>query len=451
MGIIKTAKTLWVKALQTVTLRDTGGHVQTLLGGGFSFGTESKDYLLKAYGSNPYVFMVIDRICQRLVQIDKRLLDKNEKEIENPDFKELLEKPNDKEDGSAFLYRAAATYLAAGECFVIRRQQLGEDDQYFVPINYNVTINQDVKGNVLTYTVTEFGSAETYLKNEVLHISKPDITFDTNHGFSTLRAIRKVWESNNEVWSSEAALHKNKGVSGVLYSSGNRPMTDIEQKNLQKKYDDEATGAANFGKVKVSTSQLNYVQMGMNPNDLKSIETRIEHLRTICASYNVDSKLFGDPAASTYNNMAEAQRAMIINAVIPLSKILLPKIIEFMAFSVLKQYTMSLNEDSILELQLTKNEKSARVGREVIQGILTPGQAKEMLYPELVEETEGAAPTVPVGQTAAATVQDILSLQEAILSGATSRESAIAILTQFHGLTEAEAINIIGTQSDEGQ
>jgi len=146
MGIIKTAKQLWTKAMQVISLQSGGDQIQRLIGQDFRFGTQSRDFLLKAYGLNPYVFMVIDRICQRLVQIDKRLFDRSQKEIENPEFKELLENPNEKEDGDAYLYRASATLLATGECFIIRFQQLGEQDQYFVPINYNVTINQDTKG-----------------------------------------------------------------------------------------------------------------------------------------------------------------------------------------------------------------------------------------------------------------------------------------------------------------
>lgn len=383
MNILKSVKRLWTKATSFAPLTGNSEALMQVLGQDYKFGTQSKDFLLKAYGANPYVFMVIDRICQRFVQVDKTLLDKNQKEVVDPEFTQLVGEPNAKEDGSAFLYRAAATFLAAGECFVVRVQRLNEADQYIVPINYNVTINQDTKGNVLGYWVTRFGSAEPFLASDVLHISKPDITFDTNHGFSTLRAIRKVWESNTEVWNSEASLHKNKGITGVLYSDGARPMTDTEQTQLQDKYDSDSTGVSNFGKVKVSSAKLGYVQMGMNPNDLKSIETRLEHLRTICAAFNVDSKLFGDPAASTYNNMAEAQRAFIVNAVIPLSEIMLPKIIGFMSASVFQKYTSTLDEDSIIELQLTKDQKSTRLSKEVKAGILTAEEARLMLYPNL--------------------------------------------------------------------
>ena len=160
-------------------------------------------------------------------------------------------------------------------------------------------------------------------------------------------------------------------------------MLPKEQQALQDEYDDEYTGVTKFGKVKVTRSKVSYVQMGMNPTDLKSIETRIEHLRTICASYSVDSKLFGDYAASTYNNMEEAKLAMITDAVIPLSKQLLPNIIGFMSASQLKSYSMKLDQKDIPEYIVAHNKKSEKLGREIKDGIITVEEARGMLYPEL--------------------------------------------------------------------
>lgn len=450
MGLRQSLKQLFTKSANgsstQIDLRNPSPEARelfSLLGNDYKFGTQNEDFLLNAYGANPYVFMVIDRISQRLVEIDKTLLDRNDQAIENPEFLELFKNPNNKENGDQLLYRAAATYLTAGECFLVRRQALGEEDRYEVPINWNVRINENTEGHVISYWVTSFSKTETFLPGDVLHIKKPDITHDTNHGFSTLRATRKVWESNNEVWSSEAALHKNKGITGVLYSDGNRPMTDTEQKQLQEKYDVDNTGATNFGKVKISTSKLGYVQMGMNPNDLKSIETRLEHLRTTCASFNVDSKLFGDPAATTYNNMAEAQRAFIVNAVLPLSRVLLPQIIKFMSRSVFASYSMQLDEDTILELQLTKEQRSARLGREVIQGILPAEKAFAMLYPELVEELEeGEAP--PTTEANTPTLDELLRLQQGINQETITRENAAAMLSAVYGFDEMTANEILG-------
>ena len=141
--------------------------------------------------------------------------------------------------------------------------------------------------------------------------------------------------------------------------------------------------------------------------------------------------------------MAEAQRAFIVNAVMPLSKIILPQTIAFMAKSVFQTYSMTLDEDTIIELQLTKEQKSARLGREVLQGILKPEQAREMLYPELVEALEeGTEPQPTIRENVS--VSDILQIQANIIQETLTREGAIAILMQIYGFDEDTANDILG-------
>jgi len=179
-----------------------------LLGSNFTFGNNSRDFLVTAYGLNPYVFMVIDRIAQKTIQLDRLLVKKsNDKDLIINDNLELqLSRPNIKEDEGEFLYRVYATFLAAGEVFIIKLPEIEGNIEHVCPINYNVIINENRRGDVISYTVTFFGNTHTFLPFEVLHIKKPDITVDEQHGFSSLRAGRKVYESNNEVWASEASL-----------------------------------------------------------------------------------------------------------------------------------------------------------------------------------------------------------------------------------------------------
>ncbi len=386
MKIKNPFKGLFGTKSQTIPLTDaTTTDLFPLLGGNFSFGNDSRDFLRIAYGLNPYVFMVIDRIAQKTVMLDRLLVKRsNEKDlIINDDLEDILLNPNSKEDGGEFLYRVYATFMAAGECFIIKVLQVDESIEYICPINYNVIINENRAGHVLSYTVSTFGVSKTFLPFEVEHIKKPDITLDDNHGFATLRAGRKVYESNNEVWASEASLHKNKGVAGVLFSKGNRVLDPKERKELQDQYDSESTGIQKFGKVKVSSTELGYKQMGMNPTDLKSIETRIEHLRTICAMYNVDSKLFNDPGATTFNNVKEASKAMMLNAVIPLANKINPKLISFIGFDSSEfDITWKIDRTTILELTQPNIELSSKVLAEVEKGVLTPEQGFSILYPQ---------------------------------------------------------------------
>ena len=356
-----------------------------LLGGNFSFGNDSRDFLRIAYGLNPYVFMVIDRIAQKTVMLDRLLVKRSNSEdlIINNDLEDILDNPNSKEDGDEFLYRVYATFLAAGECFIIKELQVDESTEYICPINYNVIINENRAGHVISYTVSIFGVSRTFLPFEVQHIKKPDITLDDNHGFATLRAGRKVYESNNEVWASEASLHKNKGVAGMVFAKGNRAMSPKEQKEIQGRYNSTHTGIDRFGGIMVSSTELGYKQMGMNPTDLKSIETRIEHLRTICAMYNVDSKLFNDPGATTFNNVKEASKAMMLNAVIPLANKINPKLISFVGLDFAEfDITWRVDKTTILELTQPNIELSNKVQGEVDKGILNPEQAQLILYPQ---------------------------------------------------------------------
>jgi len=386
---IKTLNPFTTKSHTSHTIPLTGAtplEFFPLLGSNFTFGNSSRDFLRIAYGLNPYVFMVIDRIAQKTVMLDRLLVKKsnNEDLIINDELEDILDRPNGKEDGGEFLYRAYATFLAAGECFIIKIPTIIEgESEYVCPINYNVIINENRRGDVISYTVTMFGITHNFLPFEILHIKKPDITVDEQHGFSTLRAGRKVYESNNELWASEASLYKNRGVSGVLFAKGNRVLDPKEQKELQDQYDAEHTGVNNVGKVKVSSTELGYKQMGMNPTDLKSIETRIEHLRTICAMYNVDSKLFNDPGATTFNNVKEASKAMVLNAVLPLANKINPKLVSFIGrdFNEL-DITWQIDKTTILELTQPNIELSNKVQGEVDKGILTVEEAKLILYPQ---------------------------------------------------------------------
>jgi len=441
-----------------------------LLGSNFTFGNNSRDFLRIAYGLNPYVFMVIDRIAQKTVILDRLLVKRsnNEEIITNDNLDDILSRPNNKEDGGEFLYRAYATFLAAGECFVIKVPTLEEETEYVIPINYNVVINENRRGDVISYTVTMFGITHSFLPFEVLHIKKPDITVDEQHGFSTLRAGRKVYESNNEVWASEASLHKNKGVAGVLFGKGARILDPKEKKELQDQYDTESTGINNFGKVKVSSSELGYKQMGMNPTDLKSIETRIEHLRTICAMYNVDSKLFGDPGATTFNNVKEASKSMLLNAVLPLANKVNPKLVSFIGFDFNEfDITWKVDKTTILELTQPNIELSTKIIGEVTAGILTTEQGTTILYPELAAEQAMLTPSTTAttddsleGNAAAENqnaqaqanlrgsvggVQGVLSIQASVVAGTTSRDSALTMLVEIYGFDQATANGILGS------
>ncbi len=466
-------KSLGVKSLiEENTFHLTDNNFQSLnytslLGNSFKYGESKKSLFVDAYGGNPYVFSVIDRITKRAVSLEKKWVNVFDEELESvPQLDTLMRSRTFKDGWKSFEYRLYANALV-GECFVVKEYIEGFTDPValFIPTTSNVTINENVDGSIRDYTIIHYGITRTFQVEDVYHAAPiPNILLDTNYSFSPLTAGRKVWENNNLVWSSEGSLHKNKGVNGVLYSKGQRPMTPSEQTALQSDYDQKSTGQ-NFGKVRVANTELGFVSMGMNPNDLKSIEARLDHLRSICSLYNVDPKLFGDSAGSTYNNMPESKKGLITDAVIPLLDSVNPSFYAWLsdAFNLDITVNRIADTEKISELKSINKDLSDKILQELQSGVLTGDEAREILYPNLgpkeVEESivlegdniEGNTAAEQANQEAQANlrgsvggVQGILEIQQSVIAGATSRSSAMSILMTIYGFDEAQASEILG-------
>ena len=103
---------------------------------------------------------------------------------------------------------------------------------------------------------------------------------------------------------------------------------------------------------------------------------------------------------------------------------------------------MKVDEGKIYELQLTQDQRSTRLGREVEQGIIPAFFARRELYPELLELIEDGE-TAPIPENAVS-VTDMLTIQAAINRGELSRDQAIAMFSTVYGLTPEAANDILG-------
>ncbi len=434
---------------------------------GYTFGSFGSDYSSNAFAKNPYVFTVVNRIVERAITIPKQFEDNNKEILDNLDTLVIslaFDNPNAYEQISEILYRYYSNYLINGGVYLVSTQQSDDDlFEFFVPNTKDVIPETQGDQVVKYYNITYRGQTKRYEVDKVDFIKRPNVVFDdTINGLSNLEGGRYVWESNNLVWKSEADLHKNKGISGVLSSSGNHVMTPTEKTELQDEYNRTSTGDK-FASVKVLTTDHKYTQMGLNATDLKSIESRIDHLRAICALYNVDSKLFNDPKASTYNNMEEAEAAMLTKAVLPLLEKLDPPLINFIL-----KHSSTFNDDTINwvpnkkeipELKVFTKQKNQQIREDVRAGILSTEEAKEIIYPDLqVQETnnnddslEGDSQAEQENRTAQANlrgsvggVQGILEIQQSVSEGNTSRSSAMSILQTIYGFDAIQANEILG-------
>lgn len=280
----------------------------------------------KSYTENPYFFMVVDRIAEIAASLPREFIDERTgKEYTNTrnerynNLRRLFERPNNFQDQYDFYY-TLVTNLLKGELFIYKEGE-GIGQTLYAPIPYNVTINENLQGiSPKSYSFTYFNKAFNNVDTQnILHLKRVNTLVDSHYGLATAVPTTSLWSISNQLFRNAWNLFRNSGIMGVLHGKGNSSvMTPKERGALQQQYNREAGNSEHLGKVYVTGTEMGFLSMGMNPTDLKSVEQNLQLKRDICAAFNVASQLFGDTDASTYSNMEQAERAMYINAILPI-------------------------------------------------------------------------------------------------------------------------------------
>ncbi len=280
----------------------------------------------KSYAENPYFFMVVDRIAEIAASLPREFIDERTgKEYTNTrnerynNLRRIFESPNNFQDQYDFYY-TIVTNLLKGELFIYKEGE-GIGQTLYAPIPYNVTINENLQGiSPKSYSFTYFNKAFNNVDTQnILHLKRVNTLVDSHYGLATAVPTTSLWSISNQLFKNAWNLFRNSGIMGVLHGKGNSSvMTPKERGALQQQYNREAGNSEHLGKVYVTGTEMGFLSMGMNPTDLKSVEQNLQLKRDICAAFNVASQLFGDTDASTYSNMEQAERAMYINAILPI-------------------------------------------------------------------------------------------------------------------------------------
>lgn len=248
---------------------------------------------------NPYISMVINRIAS--VAANTNLLNSN------PLFNESVR------------YRIYCNLLAFGQAWVIPYKPVGINNISKLEVLENNSVSVQYDESNLFKKITEIKYlTQTFKPNEFIHIRYDDFNSIYPIGLSPLASLKNIYKTSNYISQFEENIYKNRGVMGLLSGEGDMPITPNEKNELQEQFDRETIGVENAGKIKLITGGVTYTPLSFKPSDMLSTESQLEKLRTICAIYNVDSSLFNDKAASTYNNVKEAAKAFYANAVIPI-------------------------------------------------------------------------------------------------------------------------------------
>jgi HK97 family phage portal protein len=350
---------------------------------GFSYGGGSFGKYVEAFGRNPLVYMIISKISVKESSLPRIVVDSNGDIVENSQIADILRKPNSTQFELDFRETVDQSLLATGNCFVWSREIVGMGFDLIVLQTENVDINVDAQGIVTSYTYRLNDNETNIAPDDMLHIKTSNIvnTKETQlyYGLSPLEAAFKVVQSSEEIFEAEAAIFKNRGIIGILTNETDVPLLSKDRNALQDNLNNEIGGAEKFNRVHLSNSKLKYLQMGMSPTDLKLIDGILNKLRILASVYGLNSILFNDQTASTFDNVAEANRSAHIDVYIPLGKKIDQNLSAFLSNKLGVDERIIIDENKIDVLKQINKDLSDAVVEQARELIITREEARDTL------------------------------------------------------------------------
>jgi len=272
---------------------------------------------------NPVVYRCIRLIAEAATRVPLSVVVDGQAVSEHP-LTELLAKPNGRQSGGemleaiyAYLQTAGNAYLQAGivdgavrAMFVLRPDRMrvvaGADGW---PVGYDYTAG----GRTM-----RIGQGSEPVPG-VLHVALFH-PMDDHYGMGPLEAAQTSLDIHN------ASAHWNKALldnaarpSGALvYSAGGGNLTEEQFQRLKSELEENFAGAANAGRPMVLEGGLDWKAIALSPRDMDFIEARNAAARDIALAFGVPPMLLGIPGDNTYANMAEANRALWRQTLVPL-------------------------------------------------------------------------------------------------------------------------------------
>lgn len=168
------------------------------------------------------------------------------------------------------------------------------------------------------------GFIRQFKREEILHLKMWNPDYDSRGsglmGMSPLKPGSKTLTRNNAAKKAGSVQLDNNGTPGIAFIDD--PIVPVTGREAQVKatrrvWDNEHSGAEQFGKVALSGYKMGYVSVGstLKEMDLSGIESL--DLRRIFNLWGVPSQLGNDPDNKTYNSLKEAEKALTTRGALP--------------------------------------------------------------------------------------------------------------------------------------
>jgi len=277
----------------------------------------------EGFARNPVVYRCVRLIAEAANRVPLVAEEGGKRLSDHPALK-LLGAPNPRQSGSELLEAVYAYLQTAGNAYLEAALVEGEVRGLYClrPDRMRVVAGKD--GWPVAYAYTA-GGRTTQLSQEaapvprVLHV-KLFHPLDDHYGLSPLEAAQQSLDVHNAASAWNKALLDNAArPSGALvYSAPGGNLTADQFERLKAELEQGFAGAANAGRPMVLEGGLDWKTIALSPRDMDFIELKHVAAREIALAFGVPPMLLGIPGDNTYSNLAEANRALWRQTIVPL-------------------------------------------------------------------------------------------------------------------------------------
>ena len=277
----------------------------------------------QGFARNPVVYRCVRLIAETANRVPLVVSEGGQRVDEHP-LATLLARPNGRQSGGEMLEAVYAYLQTAGNAYLQAGMVDGEVKGLFClrPDRMKVVAGADGWPQAYDYTA---GGRTMRLRQDavpvpsVLHMALFH-PMDDHYGMAPLEAAQTSLDIHNAAGTWNKALLDNAArPSGALvYSAGGQSLRADQFERLKQELEQNFSGAGNAGRPMLLEGGLDWKTIALSPRDMDFIEAKHAAARDIALAFGVPPMLLGIPGDNTYANLAEANRALWRQTLIPL-------------------------------------------------------------------------------------------------------------------------------------
>jgi HK97 family phage portal protein len=446
---------------------------------------------LQSFNEVPELNAVINLRARARSSGKLKIVDNNLKEVELGQISKVIKNPNWFQSQAEFIRQTALWHDIYGDEFLYTLFPVGFNIDrlkalFTLPPNL---VEAEYEESQPFYTFSEapenikyvldFNGHKVTLANDtIIHMNDNRVNIKSVNdklilnGESKMGGLTPAINNIKMAYESRGVILKHRGALGILSNqsqdeSGHVPLLPAEKESVQEAYR-QYGGLSNQQQVIITSANLKWQQMSVNPDKLGLYQETEEDFNKILDSYGVPSEMFVRSKGATFENQKEARKSFYENTILPeanewvggLNARFLPdgkyKIIADFSHLPIFQEDIKHRSDAmnarvtvlsklLQDKQISNEEYREELGKIGIgNGKALPIVSGDENQQEV--ETRQAQATL---RGSVGGVQGVLAIQAGVSAGTTSRDSALSMLTIIFGFTDEQSSLILGQPSTQ--